>query len=629
MMTPKNTMASDAPSGLGVMIFLIGFAAVMTGGLFLLPTPQAETEAKAQADPSSGFAIVGARVFDGERLHDSADVWVEDGHIKAVGPALELPEGVETIDGSGQTLLPGLIDAHVHSWGPARQDAVRFGVTTMLDHFTAIEEVTAARKDRQQGGATDRADLFSAGTLATARGGHGTQYGMPVDTVDSVDEVDGWVAARLEEGSDWIKIVVEPGWGHSLATLDFETVKALIDAAHARGALAVVHVSTLDDALEVAKLGADGLVHVWRDRVPTPEEVKIIKDAGLFVVPTLVVVEGMVDPSPSLAMAEGEWGERLSDTQHGSLDRRFPPIASLDMSVPKESVRLLAEAGVPILAGSDAPNPSTAMGFSMHREIALLVESGLETEAALRAATSVPAKAFRLRGAGKDDAKNEEEKAEPVRGLITAGALADLILVDGDPLADISATRRLSKVWKAGNQIAFEPAPSTPQAVEEVASAPGGTLISDFEDGLKSRYGAGWGETTDKIRGGSSVAKLEVQDGALAISGEVKAGSMFPWSGGMVFLGPKPMQPVDLSSRKELVFRVRGDGRRYTAMLFSGDMQAIPPTRTFDSTSEWQTIVFELESFYNAKPGQLRAVAFTAGAPAGEFRFEIDDVEIR
>lgn len=616
-MLSNDRLASDAPDGRGVLTFLFGFGALMIGGLFLLPTPVAESQAEVRQSARS-FAIVGARVFDGEQMHASSDVWVEDGHIKAVGPALELPDAVERIDGAGKTVLPGLIDAHVHAWGSARQDAVRFGVTTMLDHFTSNGEVTAARQDRAAGGATDRSDLFSAGTLATAEGGHGTQYGVAVDTVEGPDEADAWVAARLEEGSDWIKIVVEPGWSRDLETLDFETVAALIEAAHARGALAVVHVSKLDDALEVAKLGADGLVHVWRDRVPSPEELKVLEDSGLFVVPTLVVAEGMADPSPSHAMAEGAWGDRLSEAQRGSLGRRFPPEASLDMSAPKESVRLLAEAGVPILAGSDAPNPSTAMGFSLHREMALLVEAGLDKLTALRAATSVPARSFRLQAAD-----------EPARGRLEPGALADLLLVEGDPLADIAATRRIERVWKVGREISLD-APEPGEALgDEVAPAPEGTLISDFEDGLTSRFGAGWSETTDQMRGGSSEVTLEVEQGALVVSGEIKAGAMFPWSGAMVFLGPAPMGAVDLAARRELVFRARGDGRRYSAMLFSGDMQGIPPTRTFDTTAEWQTFVFELESFYQADAGAMRAVAFTAVAPEGPFRFEIDDVEIR
>ncbi|MEM1180698.1 MAG: CIA30 family protein [Acidobacteriota bacterium] len=609
-----NTL-DDVPSGGRVLGFLVAFFAVMIAGLFALPTPTEESQVAAgDGDSADGsFAILGVRAFDGEKMLTEVDLLVTAGRIAAVGPGLEIPEGVARIDGAGQTVMPGLIDAHVHSWGSARSDAVRFGVTTMLDHFTGLDEVTAARQDREAGGATDRSDLFSAGTLATVEGGHGTQYGVAVDTVDSVEEVPEWVAARIAEGSDWIKIVVEPGWREGINTLDMERVSALIREAHARDVLAVVHVSRLDDALAVTELGADGLVHVWRDRIPTAAEVEVFKASGIFVIPTLVVAEGMADPSPSMAMAEGEWGTRLSDAQRAGLNQRFPAEAALPMDVPKESVRLLYEAGVPILAGSDAPNPATAMGLSQHRELALLVESGLSPLAALVAGTRTPAVAFKLGG--------------PARGTLEVGAIADLVLVDGDPSLDIAATRRLTDVFKAGRRINLAASAST--AEEIVAAAPEETLLSDFEDGLKTRYGFGWGETTDSIRGGASVATLTVTDGALVVTGEIKAGAMFPWAGAVVFPGPGAMEPVDLSARSELRFRVRGDGRTYTAMLFSGDMTGIPPTRTFSADGEWQTVVFALDSFNRADPSTVRGVAFTAGNPSGSFRFELDDVEIR
>ncbi|MEM8993949.1 MAG: hypothetical protein AAGF23_04075, partial [Acidobacteriota bacterium] len=359
-MTASHDPADGVPTGGRTLAFLVGFFTLMLGGLFLLPTPPAESTpaggetGAGDAEVGSTFAFTDVRAFDGERMRDGVDLLVKDGRVAAFGPDLEIPADATLLEAAGQTVMPGLIDAHVHAWGTARRDAVRFGVTTMLDQFTATEEVRLAREDRDAGGAVDRADLFSAGILATVAGGHGTQFGLAVDTVDTVDEAPGWVKARLAEGSDWIKIVVEPGWGDGIDTLDSPRVQALIDAAHGQGALAVVHVSRLDDALEVAQMGADGLVHVWGDRIPTAAEVQVFVDAGLFVIPTLVVAEGMSDPAPSMAMAEGPWGERLSDAQRASLEQRFPPAASRPMDVPKESVRRLFEAGVPILAGSDA-----------------------------------------------------------------------------------------------------------------------------------------------------------------------------------------------------------------------------------------------------------------------------------
>jgi hypothetical protein len=118
--------------------------------------------------------------------------------------------------------------------------------------------------------------------------------------------------------------------------------------------------------------------------------------------------------------------------------------------------------------------------------------------------------------------------------------------------------------------------------------------------------------------------------GALEVSGEIKPGSPYPWSGMMFFAAAQPMQPVDFSTRKELVFWVRGDGRSYNAMLFSGpSMQAMPSLQAFTAGPEWREVRLPLAGFAGAEPALLRGIAFTAGQPAGEFRFRIDRVELR
>ena len=587
----------------------LGVVSLLALTLFLLPTPN-----DAAIATTGQFAIVGTRVFDGERTWPQADVLVNQGRVEAIAEKLELPAGTEVIDGAGKTLLPGLLDAHVHTWGTARADAVRFGVTTLLDQFTAPTELATARADRDQGGAQDRADLFSAGTLATAKGGHGTQFGMTFDTLTAPEEASAWVKARKEEGSDWIKIVVEPGWGRPLETLNRQTVAALIEAAHQNNLKAVVHVSLLDDALAVVEMGADGLVHVWRDRLPTADEVEIFRQAEIFVIPTLVVMEGMVDPSPSLALRDGPLGKGLSAIQKGTLEQRFPASVQLDWKVPVESVRRLAAAGVPILAGSDAPNPSTSHGLSLHRELQLLTTAGLTAEGALAAATSLPAEHFDV----------------PARGTIRSGSLADLVLVNGDPTQNISATQQLAGVWKAGHSVNLATPSGAPDATNtEAAPAPAETLLADFGDGLKSRFGLGWVETTDQRMGGKSIVNLAVQDGALHIDGEIRPGAMFPWAGALVFPGQAPMAAVDFSERTELRFRVRGDGRTYSAMVFSGSMEGIPPSQNFQASDAWSTVTLPLDAFYGAKRELLRGIAFTAVGPPGDFFFELDDVEIR
>src|SRR5690554_5170697 len=282
------------------------------------------------------------------------------------------------------------------------------------------------------------------------------------------------------------------------------------------------------------------------------------------------------------------------------------------------SVAALHAAGVDILAGTDAGNPGTAHGASMHGELALLVRAGLSPAAALAAATSMPARRF-----GLDD-----------RGRIAPGLRADLLLVEGDPTADIEATRAIVGIWKNGHAVArprMDQAPGSPVIAE-------GALVADFEDGGTGvRFGQGWQVTTDAMAGGGSVAVQAWAEGgpagsrgALRITGEIRPGFAFPWAGTMFHPGAQPMQPVDASARSELVFQARGDGRSYQVMLFSGpSMQAMPSMQAFTAGPEWQEVRIPLAAFAGADPATLRAIAITAGQPEGAFELYIDQVELR
>jgi hypothetical protein len=106
------------------------------------------------------FAVAGARIFDGSQVIENGAVVVRDGRIAAVGKSVELPEGVEVVDGTGKTLLPGWIDCHTHSWGDALERDPVFGVTTVLDMFTEPGWAAERRKEQAEGKADGRADLF-------------------------------------------------------------------------------------------------------------------------------------------------------------------------------------------------------------------------------------------------------------------------------------------------------------------------------------------------------------------------------------------------------------------------------------------------------------------------------------
>lgn len=579
-----------------------------------VPVPERAAEPKT----SDVLLFRDVRVFDGERMHEATQVSVRDGLIEAVGEALPVPEGATIIDGAGRTLLPGLIDAHVHSFGEARRDALRFGVTSQLDMFSDPGQLATARAERASLAATDRADLWSAGILATAEGGHGTQYGMPVPTLTGPDEADAWVAARQAEGSDYIKIVREDLHVYSserrLPTLDAATARALIESAHARGLLAVAHVSALDHAFESLRDGADGLVHIAQDAPADDRLVALAAARGAFVVPTLTVIAGMSGERSGLADA-ALVGPRLSSSQRQTLTARFGDGSRPELIAnARESVRRLHAAGVAILAGTDAPNPNTAYGASIHDELAQLVSAGLTPAEALAAATSAPADAF-----GLSD-----------RGRIAPGLRADLLLVDGDPGGDISATTAIVGVWKNGHPVPLEFAAAT------AATLPQGILSGFDGDGLDAAHGIGWVPTSDRMAGGGSDATLaRIADGAdgsagaLRVSGRIALKAAQPWAGAMYVPAAEMMQPVDARGLSELVFRARGDGRQYAVLVFSGESVGLPAVQSITPGPDWDEVRLALADFAGADLATLRAVAITAGAPEGAFSLDLDAVEIR
>jgi hypothetical protein len=186
--------------------------------------------------------IVGAKLFDGERFLPRGCVLVLEGRVAALDPRLTAPAGVPVVDARGGTVLPGLIDAHVHVFPGALQSALRSGVTTELDMFADPALVEALV---QQASSDPRAaDLRSAGIGATAPGGHPTRLitqGLlsPFPTVAGPAQAEAFVAARVAEGSHFLKVVLEDGTttGHAVSTLIADTVQALVAAAHAQGLL--------------------------------------------------------------------------------------------------------------------------------------------------------------------------------------------------------------------------------------------------------------------------------------------------------------------------------------------------------------------------------------------------------
>jgi hypothetical protein len=409
-------------------------------------------------------------------------------------------------------------------------------------------------------------------------------------------------------------------------------LRAVIDAAHQYGKLAVVHISCQQQARDAIEAGADGLVHLFNDSAPASDFAPLVANHHAFVVPTLTVLESASgSPSGESLTADPRLEPFLSQADHANLKQAFPKVTTqLSEKYAEQAVPELIAAHVPVLAGTDAPNPGTAHGVSIHRELELLVRSGMTPTEALAAATSVPASAFHL-----DD-----------RGEIAPGKRADLLLVKGDPTTDITATRDIVAVWKIGVQddrdryAADLEKQKQETGKEKRTPAPAGLEagpISDFEDGKTSaKFGAGWSISTDSIMGGKSSAEMKVVEGgasgsqhSLEISGEIASGLPFAWAGVMFSPGQQVFAPANLASKKDLTFWAKGDGRTYRVLIFTESGGRVPAQQTFTADKEWKQYTFPFAAFNGTDGHDLSAILFVGGPATGKFDFQIDNIGLK
>ena len=348
------------------------------------------------------------RVFDGDRLLDGTyDVLADGPVIAAVEPGGTIDEpDARMVRHRGATLLPGLIDAHVHLRGIGDlEELARWGVTTALDMGSWPPALIG---ELRQAGFTD---VRSTGAGAIGPGSPLAKIpGRPADSIVTQPE-DGrrFVAARVAEGVDYIKVIVDPpGRGGP----DQATVTAIVQAAHDARRIVVAHASNTGAVATAQAAGADVLTHAPLDAALDEAAVAEVVRSQRTSVPTLVMMEGVAANAP---------------------------VPGLDYRHARDSVAALYRAGVPIVLGTDA-NQSPGVpanvpyGESVHRELELLVGAGLTPAEALHAATGAAADRFGLRD----------------RGRIAAGLRADLLLVGGDPTTAITSTRSILAVRLAG-----------------------------------------------------------------------------------------------------------------------------------------------------------------------------------
>ncbi|MEU3644913.1 amidohydrolase family protein [Lentzea sp. NPDC034063] len=398
--------------------------------------------------------ITGARVFDGEKTLGVTTVSIEDGKIVQVGG--EVPAGADVVDGTGATLLPGLIDAHVHTGPEALALALRFGVTTELemqgvntrDRRAAISENDALADVRSAGfGLTPPgghpSELFPPGFTP---GGGGDRTGEPPFQPDatSPEGAAASIPQLLAHGSDYVKFMIDDGSveGHpGLPMIDQATLNAGVAEAKRYGVLTVAHTLTVDATRMALEAGIDGLAHLFVE--PHDDEIiALIKDSGMFVVPCAILNASLMGITGGELADDPRVSSRLPEDWDETLRSSFDCYPQGEIKDVLATIKALSDAGVDVLVGTDASVPvpflgGLAHGASVHHELQYLVKAGLTPAQALRAATATTARRFALSD----------------RGRIAEGLRADLLLVDGDPTTTISDTLNTRAVWRRGTLV--------------------------------------------------------------------------------------------------------------------------------------------------------------------------------
>ena len=378
----------------------------------------------------------------GEPQHDWAVV-VEGERITWLGPSAHAPafgDGL-VVDAAGQTLLPGLINCHVHLCNDGAADlfnqvvtdsvpiatvrgvlnaklALRVGITTVRDCGAASQIAIEIAKAIDQG-LIDGPRVRAAGRVVTMTGGHGHFIGREADGPDEVRKA---VRAEIKGGAHFIKImatggVLTPGVDPTQTTFQIEELQAAVEEAHKAGRPAASHAIGNRGIKNALMAGIDSVEHGF---YLDPEAINLALKNESFLVPTLIAVDQIVNNGSKRGIPE--WVVKKAEAESGHH---------------RESFVMAVKSGVKIAAGTDAGTPFNPHG-DLSLELAKMVEFGLPAMLALVAATSNAARLLRM---------------QDQIGSVEQGKQADLLLVAGDPLADIAAMRRPTFVMKAGRVI--------------------------------------------------------------------------------------------------------------------------------------------------------------------------------
>jgi imidazolonepropionase-like amidohydrolase len=420
---------------------------------------------QAQQPRGHKLALVGGMLITGldePPIHHAAVV-VEGDRIVAAGPLsqVQVPPEADVIDTSGRTLLPGLIDLHVHliilghgdydRWDPwiaehalvervmeiSAKQLLMAGVTSAVDLGGTLKESLSVR-DRIKRGEIPGPRMWMSGPWITRDPG---DYSPALDTqlvVDTPEQAAQATERLARAGVDVIKAYVELKPAH---------YRAIADAAHRHGLKVHAHVYDPEDVQNALEAGVDVLTHAGSAGTP-PYEASLVRAIVVKGTPVVITAAHRIWVYPATVA----FPERLQDPR---LQQDFPPdlykevqeslvnfprlqyFATTDrqMFYGKDSLRQWIDAGAVMGMGTDSGTPMNFHTEALWREIKAHVDVGMPAQRAINAATRVNA---RILGREKD------------LGTVEAGKLADLIVVDGDPLFDVLALSRVEVVVKAG-----------------------------------------------------------------------------------------------------------------------------------------------------------------------------------
>lgn len=607
--------------------FAVCFGLITIALLFLSTDINAKNDNKLKNKIGKTTVFKDINVFDGFKLIKECTVVIQDSIIVEVGQHIKIPRDAEIISGNDLTLIPGLIDAHVHivSLRDLEQSAI-FGVTTVLDMMTTTEFMQQARSRVKNPKNKDMADFFSSGQPATYPGGHGTEWGTEIPTLTKVEDVKSFMDASISSGVDYIKIM--SGLGKKVISKDI--VATVAKESSKRGLLTVVHIETYSKAFEAISAGVNGLGHCFADTLPDDILINLMKEKKAFIIPTLSVMNSLPDAKKVDIFNDERLYKLIVPEILVGLknDRPYRGYKQLKYKNAEESVRILHNAGIPILAGTDSYNPGTVHGASMHGELELLTYAGLSPLDALISATSLTAKTF-----GSKD-----------RGRIAKGMRADLLLVKGDPTKNITDTRNIEDVWINGKKVDRVPwinkIEKQQKEWNETGEVPGpigseSGLISNFESGdLITEFGIFFFAISDKFFGGSSQSLIKYSNqcannssGSLLISGKVDCSKPKAWSGAAFFPSAMEFTIANLSGWNAVSFDAKGDTDSIMVMFMLSD-QRIPVSKNFKLTNEWKKFTIPFNELGSESGKNIVGMIFGSNSCSGEFSILIDNLKL-